>query len=114
MTEWLVQQQVPLSQVMVLLIILEHRFTANVGINLMYKLWAMVAFIRRPCCSELTVLTIRPCAYHHIISLFRVLLTRFPARATQRHTVVQSHIITYISGFTNHHTHPVVDKKATS
>lgn len=42
MTEWLIQQQGPLCLVLVTLMVMEHFFTARIGIRLMYKLWWMV------------------------------------------------------------------------
>ena len=45
MTEWLIQQQGPLCLVLVALMIMEHFFTAKIGIRLMYKLWWMVPVV---------------------------------------------------------------------
>lgn len=45
MTEWLIQQQSPLCLVLVALMIMEHFFTAKIGIRLMYKLWWMVPVV---------------------------------------------------------------------
>lgn len=42
MTEWLLQQQGPLCLVLLTLMVMEHFFTAKIGIRLMYKLWWMV------------------------------------------------------------------------
>ena len=49
MTEWLIQQliqqQGPLCLVLVTLMVMEHFFTARIGIRLMYKLWWMVPVV---------------------------------------------------------------------
>ncbi|GGF65011.1 M56 family metallopeptidase [Alteromonas lipolytica] len=42
MTDWLLQQQGPLSVALLLLIALEHFATARIGIKLMYRLWLIV------------------------------------------------------------------------
>lgn len=42
MTDWLIQQQGPLSVALLLLIALEHFATARIGIKLMYRLWLIV------------------------------------------------------------------------
>ena len=53
MTEWLIQQliqqQGPLCLVLITLMVMEHFFTARIGIRLMYKLWWMVPVVLLLC-----------------------------------------------------------------
>ena len=42
-----------------------------------------------------------------------VALALVPARTPQGHTLIQGHVIPDFGGFTNHDTHPVINKETT-
>ena len=51
---------------------------------------------------------------HHTVFQGRVALALAPAGATQGNAVIQGHVITDFCGFTDHHTHAVIDKETTA